>query len=97
MQELKIGEINMMINPTPLVELVTVVLLGGSVLCLVLCVPLALIHWLRRPRTQERRREEEEETRAIQQMYAAMTRLESRIEAIETILVDTERQKERIP
>ncbi len=38
---------------------------------------------------------EAEETRLIQEMHQTLHRLESRIDALETIVIDSEREKER--
>lgn len=37
------------------------------------------------------------ETKLIQELHQGLNRLESRIEALETILIETERDKEKIP
>lgn len=65
---------------------------------LVICGTIVLVaSMLRGERFSERRGTDAEETRMIQELNQSLNRLEQRIEAIETIVVDANSRKETNP
>ena len=77
--------------------------LAGILFILLLAVPLALIigivlivlnRLLRANGSKKGKMDREQETRLIQEMHQALSKMEERIEALETIVIDRERKQE---
>jgi phage shock protein B len=60
-----------------------------------LCVTFLVLYSMRRGKGKKRSSEEAEETKLIQEMYSDLTDLEERIETLETILIERERQRKK--
>ena len=60
-----------------------------------LCVTFLVLYSMRRGKAKKGTVEEAEETKLIQEMYSDLTDLEERIETLETILIERERQRKK--
>lgn len=78
--------------PTALPILIVLIVIGVPVVCGTLIALAAIL----RGGSKKNERQEAEETRLIQELHQGMNRLEARIEAIETILMDQEQHKENL-
>ncbi len=82
-----------MFTPMALPVFLVLVVIGVPVVCGTL---IALAAILKGGGTKKRERVEADESRLIQELHQGMNRLEARIEAIETILMDRELHKEKL-
>lgn len=73
----------MLMNPFEFIIAIIAMILGSAVF-------LALIGMMRSGGSRKHRKMDAEETRMIQEMHQNLTRLESRIDALETILLERE-------
>lgn len=72
--------------------LIILIVVGLPVLCATLVI-LAML--FRGKQSQRRELSDQEETRLIQELHQSMSRLERRIESIETIVLESESRKEK--
>lgn len=75
-----------------IIELLIVFIIGGVLLGLAMMVLVAIF---RSEPLGRRRRQHVEETRLIQELHQSLNRMEERIEALETIILEREPKKER--
>ena len=77
----------------------TIILVSGLVACMILatigCTFIMIIRALKGGKSNRSGRSEMEETRLIQEIHNGMTRMEQRVEALETLLIDEERTKRK--
>lgn len=74
--------------------LVILMVFGIGLVVVIGVILIAVINALRRGRTAEDRRLDEEETRMMQEIYQGLEKMEKRVEALETLLLDRERKDE---
>ena len=79
-------------------EIVIVAIVFGSIVIMLALIPgtiLLAIKLFRSGFSRTDQHQQAEETKMIQQIYQGLSRMEERIEALETILLDREREGQR--
>jgi phage shock protein B len=83
-------------DPMPWINFNVVAILGMSLLALIVLGIFVLVGMkiMRNGGKKRRRIGEDEETRMIQEMYQGMSRMEQRVEALETLLYDRKEERD---
>ena len=74
-------------------EVLIVAIVFGSILLALAIIPGAILLAIRFFRGGQSAGDQAEETKMIQEIYTALSRMEERVEALETILLDQEGRK----
>ena len=81
-------------------EVIIVAIVFGSIVLALAIIPGAILLAIKFLRGGQSAGDQAEETKMIQEIYTGLSRMEERVEALETILLDKERRKsakERTP
>ena len=76
-------------------EVLIVAIVFGSILLALAIIPGAILLAIKFFRGGQSAGDQAEETKMIQEIYAALSRMEERVEALETILLDQEGRKRK--
>ena len=77
-------------------EVAIVAIVFGSILIMLAIIPVTILLAIRLFKggfSRTDRKKQAEETRMIQEIYQGMSRMEERVEALETILLDREKEE----
>ena len=74
-------------------EVLIVAIVFGSILLALAIIPGAILLAIKFLRGGQSAGDQAEETKMIQEIYTSLSRMEERVEALETILLDQERRK----
>jgi phage shock protein B len=76
-------------------EVLIVVIVFGSILLALAIIPGSILLAIKFFRGGQSAGDQAEETKLIQEIYKGLSRMEERVEALETILFDQEKQKRK--
>ena len=76
-------------------EVLIVAIVFGSILLALAIIPGSILLAIKFFRGDQSAGDQAEETKMIQEIYKGLSRMEERVEALETILLDQEREKRK--